>query len=97
MKSYEAGQPELVIIAEMTGEELCAPSGIYDPNLDKDLTNFSAIELIEQAQGSQGVCLNSNGYLSPEAAAYNSQLHRNRELTVERMLFAVISKRPPKQ
>lgn len=96
MRSYEIGRPDVVKIAELSGEELAAPSCVFDSGIGKDLSNFAAIEMIELALGSQGVFMSSNGALSPEAATHNSELNRSRELTVEKMIFAVLSKRPPR-
>lgn len=95
MHSYLVGSPEFVVVAEMSGRELTEASSVYDLKKGAYLSKFALIEVEEFLRGSQKVFLNSTEFLSSEAKLHNARLCDSRELTVERMIFAAVSKRPP--
>lgn len=80
------------VLVETTWSELEMPSGIYDEESQRQLSNMEAIELVASGLGAYLVYLNGNGHLSEEASRHNSQVTRTGE---GEHLIAVVAKYPP--
>ena len=90
-----------VILGEFTRAELAKPSGIFDEQRGRELSNYEAVEFIERAQGAQGIYTNQNGLLSDHANDRNSEVtrasHGVNVINWRDHTVALVSQRPPRE
>lgn len=90
-----------IILGEFTRGELAGPSGIFDEQSGRVLSNYEAVEFIERARGAQGIYANQNGLLSDDANNRNTDVTRNNQgpsvINWRDYTVALVSQRPPRE
>lgn len=91
--------PDSVVLAEMTRAELVQSSGIHDEELNRDLTNFEAIVMIEKLvrPDVQVIWIDDSKHLTEEAFTHNQELVMGKtqgNYEHDKSFVAIVSQRP---